>query len=736
MKKLLCSLLSASLIAASLAVPVFADYTAAEYDIVDVNNAAEQVCGATATKVFTTSIDTTKEFYLGFDFKFDAATGSSIEIKSNASSNNTGPILTISDKGQLQTQTGSKSYSALGAVTAGTWYRAEIEGKTGDGSNLPTFRLYDAAGTLIQETPKCNMRNLGSNSRVINYMQATNVSIKNIKLVEEKPDTIELTADSDEIEAGSQLEFDYTMKRGSVEMTKYAVTYEVYNADDTALLNNDAVTITKSGVLQVAGTLAADTNVTVRASATFGEKTLVGTKAISLKAVDVSGEVFDTISISGDDTVKAGTDTTYTASTSKGGNPVTPDDGEVVWKVYDNTGVRELKWVTVADGVLSVPAGTIPQNVILRASSTTGVISASKTIAIEWADSDKETHHWYNSCDADMNGAEIVASIDGSGAYKLSSTWSPRFGGKSGYTFTEFDIKFPTSGTGLNFCRNDGGSRSVDVTSDGTNIKEYGGQVFGTVDPDAWYHVEIAFSTESDASCNVYKYDEDGVLGEPVTKLQINKRNNGQHGGIDIFGGTIIDNIKVTAPIADAISLSAAHLSMFPTEENQITATVSKKGLPITADGVEWSVLDATNKPIIDNSITIDNAGLMKASAMAPEGFVTVQAKTATTSDTVRIEIKSNEIFVINNIGINEDGDKVVKLYVTKKLSYDDDVVFVMAFYDENKSLMEVRTLKGYGSNYTKIGEDTENEIAVDWAIPSGFDKTTGEAKVFIWTSF
>ena len=88
MKKILSTIISISMIAASMAVPAWADYTAPEqsYDITEVNNTyddgtvtngiddspALQV-GDSFTKIFSTDIDTTKEFYLGFDFCFDTA---------------------------------------------------------------------------------------------------------------------------------------------------------------------------------------------------------------------------------------------------------------------------------------------------------------------------------------------------------------------------------------------------------------------------------------------------------------------------------------------------------------------------------------------------------------------------------------------------------------------------------------------------------------------------------------
>ena len=735
MRKILCSLLSASIIAASLAVPVLANYSAGEYDVVTVDEATEQTYTDYAI-AFRTSLDTTKGFYLTFDFNLKPAGKIEIPKFNNGYSkvDKVGPILKISD-GKLVTET-SGGTQELGACTAETWYRGEIEGRTGVGTQYTTFRLYTADGTLVQETENFNMRNLSNEGRSFTGMQITQASVKNIKLIAENPDTITVTSDANELDAGSQMTFDYSMTRKGVDTPKHDVVWSVYDASNTTELNNDAISISNSGVLSVAGTLAENTNITVRASSTFGDKTLVGTKAVSLKTVDVSGEVFDSITISGDDAVKAGSDTTYTVAATKGGNAVTPETSDVVWKVYDPTNMRENTAIEIVNGVLSVPDGTLPQSIVIRASSVSGLISTNKTVTINWSDNQKETVHTYNACETEADGVEIVDSVDGSGAYKVTgANYTIAWTNQQGYTFNEMDIQFPASGAGVLIMRRDTGKSDTEVKSDGTNIKEYGGQALAAADSDAWYHLEICYST-GDASCNIYKYNDDGTLGDRVTKLNIGKHDASEQGAIRFYTGTVIDNLKVSVPIADGLSIVAAHASMFPTEDNQITATATKKDLPITAEGIEWSVLDATDKPIIDGSVTIDGTGLMKASAMAPEGIVTVQAKTATATATVPVEIKSSEIFKMKNIGINEDGDKVVKLYVKKLLAYDDDVVFVMAFYDENKSLIEVRTLKGYGSNYTNIGEDTENEIAVDWAIPSGFDKTTGEAKVFIWTAF
>ena len=751
MKKILCSILSASLIAASLAVPVLADYTEPDpsYDIMDVNNSAEQVCGGEATKVFTTNIDTTKEFYLGFDFKFDAATGSSIEIRSNASSNATGPIITISSAGQLQTQTGGSSYTALGAVSADTWYRAEIEGQTGNGNNLPTFRLYDSSGTLIKETEKCNMRNLGSNNRVFNYMQATNVTVKNILLVAEKPDTIAVSSADDvsSIDAGGGVALDYEMTRLGKVMNKYAVEWSVYNEANTAPLADDGVSITSGGVLS-ADINAGGQTVTVRASATFGDKELYGSKKITINSVDTTDEKFDVITVSGSESIKAGTSETYTFTATKNGTDVTNTitNADVVWEIYDGAGVlkNDNKNISAANGVLNVDASVIPQNITVRASSTSGKIYGSAPVSITWADSQKESVLDYDACETSMANMTFVNSPDGSHGYQTNGDLTYTFGDQSEYVITDVDIKFgSTEGAGLTLLNAKGDENSNIRSHSGGLYQQTGGSKWTPVitsdqyDPDAWYHIEFLYLSGNESGYKIYKYGSDGEMTLAATMLNCNRRNDKAYGRITFSPGVAVDNLKIAVASPDSIKLTPAHTSMFPTEENQMTVVVSRNGLPINSvSGITYEVLDAKELPIVDGTLTISEAGLLKASAMAAEQTVTVKASTATASDTVEIEIKSSEIFKMQNIGVNEDGDKVVKLYVKKLLAYDDDVVFVMAFYDENHILKEIRTLKGYGSNYTNIGEDNVNEVTVDWAIPSGFDKTTGEAKVFIWTAF
>ena len=145
------------MIAASAAVPVWATYEEPEvsYDVIDVENTYDDgsvtnpiddspayQTGADFERIFSTSLDTTKEFYLGFDFCFDTEAGE-IQIprfKGSGSVDKVGPIITFNGT-SLRTQTGGSSFQELGEFTTGEWYSAEIEGRTGIGQQYTTFRL-------------------------------------------------------------------------------------------------------------------------------------------------------------------------------------------------------------------------------------------------------------------------------------------------------------------------------------------------------------------------------------------------------------------------------------------------------------------------------------------------------------------------------------------------------------------------------------------------------------------
>lgn len=763
MKKVISMILSASMIAAYAAVPAMADYADAEYDIPSINLTYDEegtvdnpIDGTKALKTgegevqkifMDTSINSTQEFYLGFDFCFDNENGY-IEIPKYKSSgvDKVGPIFTRSASGQLQTATSSSSYQTLGDIEVGTWYSAEIEGISGNTNKKPVFRLYsyaDGVKTLVQETAEFQMRNLASEGRSLNGMGAHDVSLDNVKLIFEKPDVINLTSDSEEVNAGSTLAFDYTMTRLDAEVTKYPVTWAVYNEDDTAPYENDDIKITENGVLS-ASIDTPDTTVTVRASAIFGDKELYGSKQVHVKSVDVSGEKFDTIIVSGDNTIKAGKSQNYTFTASKDGDDVTADvtSDDVVWGIYDANGLEKNNNVNIKaeDGVLTVGEGVIPQSITVRASSKSGTVYGSAPVTIEWPESQIETVVASDACETTAANTEFAESWDGSKAYKVNDTLDFTFGNQTEYSVTELDIKFSeTESCGLTLLRNDGAKENINIRyhsgyigqqtsgSNWTPIVE--GEDF---DIDAWYHVEILYLNGKESGYNVYKYN--GTEKQLVaSKKDVSRRNDATYGKLRITAGAAIDNLKVTIAKPDAIKITAPGSFMFAGGTAQFSASATRAGLPL-ADytGLTWEVLDSSMLPILDGSVTVSDSGLVSATAMAAAQTLTVRASVSDTiSASAEITLQSREIFNVTNIGINEEGNKIVRIYLDKNFYYNDDVAVILTISGQDGRLKAAKVVKTFGDR-VNIGS---NELTVDFDVPAGFDSANDLVEAMVWTS-
>ena len=263
MKKIISLIIAGALLTTSAGLTAMADYNASDYDIVDTNLTFDngtgtgvdgtnaQVVEDTLTTVMTTTLDTTEEFLLSFDFNFTNASAN-INTPRTANSNNVGLTLALVN-GELITHTSSTGTQSLGALTVGEWYALEVEGKTGKGSQFTTGRLYkyvNGTRTLVQETTSLNMRNLSSNNRTFNRLDVKNVTIDNIKLVALKPDAISLSSTVGEMDAGTDNAFDYVMTRQGTEYTKYPVTWSVYDeANETPV--TDDISITSGGVLSL-----------------------------------------------------------------------------------------------------------------------------------------------------------------------------------------------------------------------------------------------------------------------------------------------------------------------------------------------------------------------------------------------------------------------------------------------------------------------------------------------------
>ncbi len=762
MKMITALFISAAVFAASAALPAvtaMADYIKSEYDIEDINYTYEDGTGTVINgidgsnafqtegmeNIFHTSIDTTLEFYLGFDFCFDSE-NASIEIpqfKSNGTDvNKVGPIITYdSEKEVLRTTTansGSYPYQTLGGFRVGEWYSAEIEGRTGMGTAYTTFRLYDSSGQLVQETPNFNMRNLGSENRSFNGMQAAYTSIDNVLLVQEKPDTITVFSDEDSINAGSSLALDYVMTRQDKEFNKYSVEWSVYNEDNTEPLGDDNITISSSGVLS-AGVYTEQQTITVRATSVFGDKELHGAKQITVNSVDIGDEDVDKIVVSGPSTVKAGTSETYSFTASKNGEEVS--GAEVVWSIYNGLGITENnnKGISIDDGVLTIDGSVIPQDITVRASTPSGVVYGFIPVSIEWADSQTETVLSYDACETEITNTTLTDSWDGSKAYLTSDSITYAFGDQDAYAITDVDIRFgSTDGNGLTLYNNNG--------SENSNIRVHGGaleQQTGSsnwdpiipaesFDPEAWYHIEFLYLNASESGYKIYIYDDNGEKTLVRTMANCNRRNDKPYGKITFTSGLAVDNFKVALAQPDAVSIISPQQYVSVGGTAQYSVTASRNGLTMEDPDVTWSVFDSSELPIIDGSVTISENGLLSVDAMTQPQTIAVRASAVNgVYDTAVVTIQSTDIFTVTNIGVNEDKTEIVKLYMEKNFYYADDVTFIISVRSSEGALKKVNIVNTFGDRFV-IGS---NEVSLNFALPDDFDPESDTIDVMVWTT-
>ena len=761
-KNILSAAIAASMFAASLTAPVFADYTepADSYDIVRINMsfndgtvtnpidntpALKTQANDMQVKIFyDTSIDTSKEFFFTFDFCFDNENGR-IEIPKYKSSgvDKVGPQIKYSDT-KLVTET-SKGVQELGDFTIGQWYTGEIEGRTGAGVQYTTFRLYsynDGTKTLIQETPGFDMRNLASENRSLNGIGGHDVSLDNIKLISENPDTITITAD-DEVNAGQQTAADYTMTRLGETVTKYAVTWSLYDENNENEITDGSVTMEGSTV--VANITSPAQTVTLRAEAVFGDKTLTGAKQITINAVDTGDEIFDTISVSGSEAVKAGTNEIYSFQAFKAGADVTQQvaDEDIVWSVYNCANQKPVgnKGITIENGMLTVADDVIAQTVYIRAASTSGKVFGSKNVDISFSDNQKEAVIKYDACETELANTVFAASWDGSAAYQTTDTVQFTFGDQTAYTVTDLDIKFPeTESGGLTLYNNNGSENSNIRYHSGTLSQQTGGSSWTTIlpaenfDADAWYHIEFLYMNGATSGYNVYKYDSDGNKTLAAEMKNVNRRNDKPYGKIGFSSGVTIDNFKVVTASPDSIEINAPGQYMFAGEESEFTYTASRKGHVMqSVPGLTWSALDAEKLPILDGLVKVNADGIVSVDAMVKPQTITIRATAADgTFGEAEITIQSSEIITVTNIGINEAGDKIVRIYANKNFYYNDDIAFIIAIYDGDGYMKSVKIIKTFGD---RLNIDA-NEVAVDFNLPDDFNSAADTVSVMVWTAF
>ena len=778
MKKLVSILSSAAILSSLLAVPVSADYDAAEYDVERYSftfddGAAENTIDGSAAKQFddedifggdaNNKGYLLSDFFLSYDFNYytdeDGNVPGTISFKNP--SGDVGPIISYDadgskkNKGQLVTQTASSSWQAWGAIEADTWYTIEFEGKFKARVDVRLYKYEDGVKTLVKETPDVNLRNFSasSNKNNISILQAYKVQIDNVTLVSTHPNEATITTVTDEYElrAGSSVPLSYELTRNGKAVTNaYNVSLSVYDENNENEITDGSVSLTTDNIL-VSSIESPDQTITVRATVDVNGQELIGTRQIKINSVSTDGELFDAVIVTGPDTVKAGTTAEYSFKATKNGVDVTDSlsDSDFAWSIYstDDMNQNNSNKISLTGGKtaeLTIDDSAIAQKMNVRLSTASGLVYGSKTVNVEFSDSQKETVLAYNACEDPLASVSRVESIDGSSAYLANTTTNISLGSKhSDYVLTEFDARFSAEGSNIYWLTGINGGekwntsfhlRGGDITtqSGSNNFPSLGLGI--TVTTEDWLHFEVLYSP-GNASCIVTKYNADGTLGEPIKKLDIIRRQGEAYGSLDIGTGIIIDNIKISLPQANELTLTTPRESILAGEELQLTATISRNGLPINdASGLTWQLLDDEGLPIIDPDypVQISDAGLLTTDPLADPQTVTVQVSSGAYSKTVDIEIKTSVIFEINNIGINEEQTKITKLYVTKNFNYFDEVTFIIAIHNAEGVLTGVAVRSMYGDALT-LGS---NELTLDLNLPADFNSETDEISVMTWTTF
>ena len=786
MKKLLSVLLSASIFASLLAVPALADYEKAEYDVerfsetYDSGEVTNEIDDSPAmhfedtADIFGGTIYKSgfleSDFFLTLDFNYYTDAEDNVPGEISFTGDNQGPKLTYDkdggkkNKGDLVSEHDSKNWDSLGPISPDTWYTMEVEGRLKVSVDFRIYEYKDGVKTLVTETKGLYLRNYapGNSGKNSGKLNATNVYIDNVKLYSTHPDKIDVTTSTDEYElrAGKSVPLEYAPARsdGKAVTNDYPVTLELLDESGNPI-NDENVYLTSNTLVTTVD--AADQTVTVKASATVGEKTLVDTRTqIKINAVSTDSEPFDTVVVEGPESVKAGETAEYTFKATKNGNDVTDSlqESDYKWLLYSNDDLYENNnnAISITGGktaTLTVDEGVIAQKLKVRLSTNAGLVFGSKTVDIGFADSYKDEVLAYNAAEEAISTATRVPSIDGSLAYQTTANTIISLGSKrEDYVLTEFDICFATDGSGVYWERglNGGEKWNTSLYLQGTEIKsQVDSSKWASLGVNAttedWFHFEVLYTGINDkdkgnpgivdASCIVTKYNEDGTLGTPQTFLNITTRNGDAYGSLEISKGVIIDNIKISIPTANELVLAEpAVKEILAGQSMEFSATASRNGLPLKGVQLNWQVIGEDGLVITgdDALVKISDTGVLTTDAMAKAQTVTVKVSSGVYSKQIDIQVLTSEIFKIKNIGKNEEETKITRLYVDKKFNYNNEVTFIIAIYDANGKLTGVATRQMYGDQL-QLGE---NELTFDLDLPVGFNPDTDEISVMTWTMF
>lgn len=723
-----------------------------------------------------------KESRISFDFRFDVATITDSEgkdvsptIRFTNSHNKTGPFFSF-DGTNFRTQTGSSSYQNLGAIEVGKWYRFEIEGTMAIANASAKGTLYSletGSPVLVQATSALNLRNFANDTNYsADRLEVTSgISMDNIKISSLYADTVEVTAPQNSINAKKSLSLSAVAKRGTKVVAAPEFTWSLHKTDGSAL--NDPTVSIENGLLSTTKDTATQ-DIKVRATAQ-SKGNPYGEFDVHIEAIDTSNDKFNSIELSSDqEYVRIDEPATISLAAKLDGADYTPQDGEVIWTVLNEAGIRELgnTGITVENGVVSVTEDVIPQTITVMASNESGSTDATIQLKVKPAnmlDADGseqgnlDTYVSGNACEEFTTNMSLELnddSWDGSGYYKVTAaTDFVGFPGNTGENVLySADMKFGGDGAGWTVWDSGKGKQGLQITAQGDKLgiveDSKKTPTYCTIDNDSWYNVQIMCATgispNSYANLIVYKYvdgkrvnPETGEEGKPYVKEGVPMRNlsESQANHIVINPNTCVDNVYCIKTTPDKLELSLTASEMFAGQTLQGTVTATRKGVKfgyISSDLIRWVVYDAENEAPLDTDlITVDKSGKLTVDALADAQTVYLRVQTLDGSlhDSKPVTIKTSDIFEVKTIGFNEDYSAVTQLDVNKNFAYSDSVTFMVVVYEKDTGKMvSASTRKMSAKNIARNnGEDEPVAIPMNAPMPADFKAKNADGKYDIW---
>jgi len=656
---------------------------------------------------------------------------------------------------KLSIQTGSSSFTPYADIADGDWFHIVLIGRYSAPdakTDMIIYKYVDGVKTYVDTFENVNQRNMsannGSGADHINVHIGT--GIDNVKVTKLGADKLTITADADEIKAGNTMSFEYGATRQEQYITKPAVVWSIYNADNTAEVSDENITINENGLLNVGLDAAAQT-INVRATAESG---VFASKEIKVNAVDISGVKFDTLTLSADkEYVSVDEPLTISVKATKGGSDVTLADTDLIWYVCDGENLTklgdDLKWIKVDKGVLTVDKKAVSQDITVRAADPKDMVRGSFKVHIKSSDAlengedgNKDILLTADSCETSKANTEFVTAPDGTHAYKATAGFSTaNIPETNNDVVIEMDIKFDAEGAGFQPGNNKNNLNTCVIYHDSSLAIQTGGKNFTKlqeISSDKWYHITLIRKQGELGYAHMIfeEYDENGERINRNVYENLNQRNNVGMARVNINANTSYDNIRVLTPAPTDIEISTDAATVFAGNSIKAATQILWNGLEMKnpdASVFEYKIYDAEDKyPLENDKITVNGEGVISVDPTvdAQDVYVRAVAKQSGKYASAKFTVVSSDIFTMDKIGINEDGTKLVSLFVTKNFSYDKDVTFITQITDEKGN---VKSISAKHIPYADSLKKGENKVLLGVNL-TDFDKTKDTIKVFAIT--